>query len=66
LVARVAELGQRAAAPLEIARRDVVEHKLTVLEVAAREPLLDPLLALCQPIERGVEVVLVGAGDTEL
>jgi hypothetical protein len=34
--------------------------------VAAREAVLDPRLALHKPVQRGVEIVLVGAGNAEL
>jgi hypothetical protein len=65
-VARVAELGQRAAAALEVGRGDVVEHERPLAQVAAGERAFDPLLASEQPVERAVELVLVGALDPEL
>jgi hypothetical protein len=34
--------------------------------VAAREPLLDPLLTRKQPVQRAVELILVGASDSQL
>jgi hypothetical protein len=64
-VARVAELGQRAAAALEVGGRHVVEHERPLLEVAAGQRPLDPLLASEQPVERPVERVLVRALDPE-
>ena len=39
---------------------DVVEHKLPVLEVPPGEPILDPLLALKQPVHRRIQIVLIG------
>ncbi len=65
-IARVAELGQRTSTALEVGGRDVVEHELAVGEVARGEALLDPRLALQQPVERGIEIVLIGRGDAEL
>ena len=62
-VTRVAQLRQRARAPLEIRGGHVVEHQLPILEVAAGEAILDPLLALQQPVHRRVQIVLVGARD---
>ena len=64
-VTRIPQPRQRASAALEVGRGDVVEHQLTVAQVAAREAVLDPLLALQQPIKRRVKIVLIGAGDTE-
>ena len=55
----VAALGQRAAAAFDIARRHVVEHQRPALQMALGERGLDRALALVQPVERGVEFVLV-------
>ena len=66
VVARVAKLGQRAAAALEIGGGDVIEDQLAIAQVTAREPVLDPLLARTQPVERGLEVILIGALHAEL
>ena len=69
------DLGRQRLVVVELTREDldrdrpprpVVEHELAVSEVAAREALLDPRLAGEQPIERGVEIVLVGPADVEL
>ena len=56
-VATVAPLGQRAAAAFDIARRHVVEHQRSALEMPLGERGLDRALAHIQPIERGVEFV---------
>ena len=65
-VARVAELGKRAGAALEVARGDVIEGVLAGAQVAPGEPPLDRLLALLKPVERPVEVVLVRPLKPEL
>ena len=65
-VAGVAELRQRAAAALEVARRDVVENELAVDQMAPSEAILDLRLAIGQPVHRTVEIVLVRVGDPEL
>ena len=57
---------QLAAPPLEIGGGHVVEHQLTVLEVPAGEAILDPLLAIQQPVHRRVQIVLVSVGDPKL
>ena len=64
-VAVVAELGQLAAAPLHIARRHVVEHQRAGAQMLASERLLDRLLALAQPVERDIKLVLVDRSQSE-
>ncbi|PPQ34108.1 hypothetical protein CCS01_12485 [Rhodopila globiformis] len=54
-ITAVATLGQRTAASLHVARRDVVEHQGAVLEVAPGQCGLDRGLALQQPVERGIK-----------
>jgi hypothetical protein len=58
-VAIVAEFGERAGAPLEIGRGDVIEHQRAVLEVASRQCFLDALLLSDQPVERVIKRPLV-------
>ena len=64
-VAAVATLGQRAAAAFHVARRDVVEHQRAVGEMALGQRGLDGGLALQQPVQRGVEFVLVDLAEAE-
>ena len=64
-VAAVAALGERAAAALHVARGHVVEHQRAVREMALGQRRLDGGLALQQPVERGVELVLVDLAETE-
>ena len=64
-VAVVAALRQFAAAPLDIARRHVVEHQHAVPQVLAGERRLDRRLALHEPVERDIELVLVDRPETE-
>ena len=64
-VAVVAALRQFAAAPLHIARRHVVEHQHAVPQVLAGERRLDRRLALPEPVERDIELVLVDRPQTE-
>ena len=65
-VARVAKFGQRAAAPLQIARGQVIEHEPLAGEVASGERLLDPLLALQQPVHRRQQLGLGDLAELEL
>src|SRR5271166_5353051 len=51
------ELGQGAAAALEVARGDVVENQHAVGEVLPGQGLLDRRLPLQQPIQGAVELV---------
>ena len=64
-VAAVATLGKRAAAPFHVARRDVVEHERAVGEMAFGQSGLDGGLTLQQPVQRGVEFVLVDLAEAE-
>src|ERR1700738_2635072 len=64
-VAVVAEPRQLAAAALHIARGHVVEHQRAVVQMLARERLLDRLLALAKPVERDIELVLVDRPEAE-
>ena len=49
-IARVAQGGQRTAAPLDIGGGEVVEHEAALGQVAARQSALDALLAGQQPV----------------
>ena len=64
-VTAVAALGERAAAAFHVARRHVVEHQRAVVEMALGQRRLDGGLALQQPVERGVELVLIDLAETE-
>jgi len=59
VIAAVAVLRQRAAATLEVGRRHVVKHQNPVLQMAPRQAVLDPLLALQKPIQRLVRLPLL-------
>jgi hypothetical protein len=65
-VTAVAELGQRAAAAFQIARRDIVKHQGAAGEVPFGQRRLDRRLAYGQPVEGSVELVLVDHPQTEL
>ena len=54
LPSRVAALCQRAAVPVHIAGGQVLEHQSTFGQVLAGQAVLDPLLALAQPVHGGV------------
>ena len=64
-VAAVAEMGEGAAAALEIAGGDVVEEGGAALEVAVCEALLDPGLALPEPVEHVEDLVAVDGPEAE-
>ena len=59
VVAAVAVARQRAAPPLEVGGADVVEHEHAILEMTPRQAVLDPRLALQQPVERLVGLALL-------
>ena len=64
-ITAVSTFGQRTAASLHVAGRDVVEHQRAVLQMAPGQRRLDGGLARQQPIERGVELVVVNIAETE-
>ena len=64
-VAVVTERRELAAPSLQIARRDVVEHQRAVLEMPLRQRRLDRRLAFGEPVERGVEFVLVDRAQAQ-
>src|SRR5438874_13576785 len=65
-VTAVAELGKRAAAAFQVARRHVVEHQRTAGEMAFGKGRLDCWLAYRQPVECAIELVLVDHPESEL
>ncbi len=65
-IAAVTERRQRAAAALHIARGEVVEHEGALLEMPARERVLDPLLALCQPVHHRQQLGLFDLAERQL
>jgi hypothetical protein len=65
-ITAVAELGERAAAAFQVARRHVVEHQRTAGEMVFGEGRLDCRLADRQPVECAVELVLVDHPESEL
>ena len=62
----VAILGERTAAAFHVARRDVVEHQGAAGEVVFGERRLDRRLADGEPVEGGVELVLIDRTEAEL
>src|SRR6202521_4647868 len=64
-VATVAALGQWTAASLHVARRDIVEHEGAVGQVAFGQRRLDGRLASQQPVQCGVEFVLIDIAEIE-
>jgi hypothetical protein len=65
-VARVAERGQLALAPLQVAGGEVVEDEPARRQVAAGERGLDPLLLTEQPVHRRQQLRLARPLDGEL
>ena len=61
----VAEGGQRAEPPLQIARAHAVEDQGGALEVPVGEAGLDPLLAGEQPVEHGEHLVARDGAEIE-
>ena len=54
----IAEPRQRAGAPLKVRAGHVIQRQLTLFEMPAREPLLDRILALKQPVHRRVQLIV--------
>ena len=54
----IAKPRQRTGTPLKVGAGDVIERQLTLFEVPAREPTLDLLLALTQPVHRRVQLIV--------
>ena len=65
-VTAVAELGEWTAAAFQVARRHVVEHQRAAGEMTFGKGRLDCRLAHRQPVEGGVELVLVDDPESEL
>jgi hypothetical protein len=64
-ITAVATLGEPAAASFHIARRDVVEHQRAVGEMALGQDGRDGGLALVEPVERGIEFVVIDLAEAE-
>src|SRR5208283_2194091 len=64
-ITAVAALGERTTTPFDIARRDIVEHQRTVGEMTSGQRGLDGGLAHQQPVERGVEFVVIDLTEAE-
>ena len=56
-VARVPDASQRAAAPFEVARTDVIEHQCAVVQMALGQGAFDTRLTLAEPVHRLIEVL---------
>ena len=65
-VAAVTERGQLTAAALHVAGGQVVEHEPAILQVPARERLLDPLLTVEKPVHRAQQLRLGHLAQREL
>ena len=65
-VAAVAELGQRTGDAFEVARRQVVEHQVTCMQMPRGELLLDRVLPLQQPVHRCVQIILARIGHAKV
>ncbi|SAL07668.1 hypothetical protein AWB78_08681 [Caballeronia calidae] len=55
----VPEGGQLTGAALEVARSQVIQHDAAGLQVTLRELALDRILALEQPVHRGIQRLLI-------
>ena len=64
-IAAIAALCERTAAAFQVAGGDIVEHQSAVLQVLLGECGLDGGLALEQPVECGVEFVLIDLAQAE-
>ena len=64
-VAIVAEPGEFAAAPLQVARRHVVEHQRAVTQMLAGERRFDRLLALAEPVDGSIKFILIDHSKAE-
>jgi hypothetical protein len=51
--------------PLHVARRDIVEHQRDVGQMTLRQYRFDSLLSHQQPVERGIEFVVIDVAETE-
>jgi hypothetical protein len=59
VIAAVSIARQWTATALKVGRTDVVEHQHAVLEMSPRQAVLDPALAIDQPIERLIGLALL-------
>src|ERR1700739_1621094 len=64
-VAIVTEPSEFAAAPLQVARRHVGEHKRALAQMLGGKRLLDRALALAEPVDGGVEFVPIDGAETK-
>ena len=64
-VVRMTVFGQRAAAPFQIHRGQVIEHQCPVVEVMPGQASLNGVLAFEQPVHGRVEIVLVALAKGE-
>ena len=64
-VAGVAVAGQRTAAAFHIDRGQIVEHQRAVFQMPLRQPPLNGVLALKQPVHGGVEIVFADLAESE-
>ena len=62
----VAQSRERTAATLEVARRQIVEHRRAGVQMARCELLLDAPLSFNQPVHGRVEFILGGIEHTEI
>lgn len=65
LVARMAEVSQRAAAAFEVGGGQIVEHERALGEMAARELALEAGLPGGEPVEGRVELIFAGVFEIE-
>jgi hypothetical protein len=65
VIPTVAELRQRTLAALEVGRTDVIKHQNAVLEMTAGQAVLDPDLALQQPIQRLIGLVILDLAEAQ-
>ena len=65
MIAAVAILRQRTVAALEVGRAHVVEHQHAVLEMPPRQAVLDPRLALQEPIQRLVGLAVLDPAEAQ-
>ena len=57
--------GQRAAAPFQVHRGQIIEHQCPVVEVMPGQTSLNDILAFEQPVHGRVEIVLVALAKGE-
>jgi hypothetical protein len=65
MITAVTVMRQRTTASLKIRRRHVVEHQDAVLKMPPRQTVLDPRLALQQPIQCLVGLALLDLAQAQ-